>query len=143
MSETPTPTAPPPPVSEPTYVQSIVDAMVEALGKATSPEVMQAQVLMLQRLATQGDIVPSRIPAPRNITEIGGYLNLLEDEPELRAQFLASVLGVAGPTPLPGAETSGPPLFFFTRTNDRTPPTPAQVAAIPVELTIRSDFAGP
>ena len=50
-------------------------------------------------LALQGDVIQSRIPAPRNITEIGGYLNLLQTlgQAEMRTQTLAGALGVAGP----------------------------------------------
>ena len=131
------------PVSQPTYLKSIIDAMVSTLDKATSPEILAAQRILLQRLALSGDVVPSRVPAPRNITEVGGYLNLLQDQPELRAQMLASVLGVAGPTPPLGWDTVDPTLFFVTRPNDRTAPTPEQAAAIPVELTVRSDFLAP
>lgn len=36
----------------------------------------------------------ARVPAPLNITEIGGYYNLLEGDNEMRRQLLASVLGL-------------------------------------------------
>jgi len=85
--------------------------------------------------------VPSRIPAPRNITEIGGYINLLEtlNQPELRAQTLASILGVAGSNPPLGWSVGGPVLFNVTRMNDR--PSGAQQATISLQYSIRSDFA--
>jgi len=136
---------PTPEVTAETYSQSVVDAMIEALRAATSPEMMQAQIMLAKRLALSGDVVPSRIPPPKNITEIGGYLNLLanEKQPELRAQVLASIFGVAGPNPPVGWLPTQPVLFFATRSNDRTGPTPEQQAAIPVSFSIRSDFAGP
>jgi hypothetical protein len=118
-----------------------IDALVEALRNATSPEMMQAQLILARRLALEGGVFPSRVPAPRNITEAGGYLNLLDTlgQPELRAQVLAAVLGVAGPNPAPGWLPTAPPLSFVQRPNDR--PAGPQQAAIPVSYAIRSDFA--
>src|SRR5438477_7955363 len=118
-----------------------IDALVDALRNATSPEMMQAQLILARRLALEGDVFPSRVPPPRNITEVGGYLNLLETlgQPELRAQVLAAVLGVAGPNPAPGWLPTAPPLQFVQRPNDR-PAGPGQ-AAIAVSYLIRSDFA--
>jgi hypothetical protein len=118
-----------------------IDALTDALRNATSPEMMQAQLILARRLALEGGVFPSRIPSPRNITEVGGYLNLLETlgQPELRAQVLASALGVAGPNPAPGWLPTAPPLQFVQRPNDR-PAGPRQ-AAIAVSYSIRSDFA--
>lgn len=118
-----------------------VDALVDALRAATSPEMMQAQLIMARRLALEGDVFPARVPAPLNITEVGGYLNLLEtlDQPELRAQVLAATLGVAGPNPSPGWLPTAPPLYFAERPNDR-PAGPGQ-PAITLSFSIRSDFA--
>ena len=67
-----------------------------------------------------GDLFPSRIPSPLNITQVGGYLNLIERDPVLRAQVLSSALGVAGPNPMPGWDPVLPALYFTTRrTTDR------------------------
>ena len=71
--------------------------------------------------------------------QIGGYINLIEDDPVLSAQVLASALGVAGPNPTPGFDPTLPPLFFSTRGNDR--PTGAAQAATPVSFRVRNDFA--
>jgi hypothetical protein len=123
------------------YSRLVINAMIEVLKSAASPDLMQAQVMLTRRLALTGDVIPSRVPAPANITEIGGYLNLLESlgQKELRAQVLAAILGVAGPNPPLGWASAGPALFFAARPNDR-PAGPRQ-AAIPVEFTVRSDFA--
>lgn len=123
------------------YSQQVIDALLEVLKGATSPDMMQAQVMLMRRLALTGDVIPSRVPAPRNITEVGGYINLLAtlEQPELRAQVLAAILGVAGPNPPTGWFPTAPTLFFVARANDR-PPGPQQ-ATVPVEFTIRSDFA--
>ena len=32
---------------------------------------MQAQAFLLRRLALEGDVVPSRLPAPLNVSEMG------------------------------------------------------------------------
>jgi hypothetical protein len=115
-----------------------LDALTRILDAAISPEAQQAQQLVLRRLATSGDLFPARVPPPRNITEVGGYLNLLADRPELLSQVLAAALGVAGPNPTPGFDQPLPPAFLVRRANDR-PAGPAQ-AATPVQIEIRSDL---
>src|SRR5215208_886986 len=118
-----------------------LDALTKILESAISPDMLDAQRIILRRLALAGDLFPSRVPAPLNITQVGGYLNLLAKEPVLRAQVLASTLGVAGPNPPLGWEPVLPGLFFATRANDR--PAGASQAAIPVTFTVRNDFAAP
>jgi hypothetical protein len=118
-----------------------LDALTKILESSISPEMIEAQQIILRRLALSGDLFPSRIPRPLNITEVGGYINLLENQPVLAQQVLASALGVAGPNPQLGWEATLPGLFFATRANDRPPG--ASQPAIPVQLSIRSDFADP
>ena len=118
-----------------------IDALTKVLESAISPEMTAAQLLILRRLATAGDLFPSRVPPPLNITQVGGYLNLVADDPVLSAQVLASALGVAGPNPTPGFDPTLPPLYFVTRTNDVVPG--AAQPATPVQLRVRADFAGP
>lgn len=129
------------PIQSPEYTQKVVDAMIEALRGATSPEMMQAQLIILRRLALAGDVAPSRVPAPRNITEIGGYLNYLESlrEDEMRSQLLSAALGVAGRNPPAGWIGAGPPLTFVERENDR--PAGAAQATYLLRVRLRSDFA--
>src|SRR5690606_34717294 len=123
------------PVEDP--VASAVEALIDVLDRTIGSADMQD--LLLQRLVTSGDVIPSRIPAPLNITEIGGYLNLLEGlgADELRSQTLASILGVAGPLPAAGLPTS--PILFFAEVPNHRPAGPAQ-PSIPVEIRVRSDF---
>ncbi len=125
---------------ETTTTDALMGALVGLLQQASSDEVRDAQLLLLRRLALTGDVVPSRLPAPKNITEVGGYLNLLESRgaSELESQVLASVLGVAGPNPPAGLLPTSPVLWFARRKNHR--PAIAQ-SAIPVEFRVRSDFA--
>jgi hypothetical protein len=144
-AEEPPPIEPPPldlPVTEPPITSSAEDralnAMSAILEAAVSPEMLQAQALIARRLAMSGDLFPSRIPPPKNITEVGGYINLVAADPVLTAQVLASALGVAGPNPALGFDPVLPPLFYASVPNDR-PLGPAQ-AATPVTLSVRSDF---
>ncbi len=119
----------------------VIATLLGVLKDSTSPEFMRTQQILAQRLALTGSVIPSRIPEPKNITEIGGYLNLLEklDETELRSQTLASILGVAGTNPPAGFMPTELVLFFAARKNDR--PEVTQQATIPVQFTMRSDFA--
>lgn len=117
-----------------------LEALVDIVKAANTADAMQAQAILMRRLALQGDVTGSRVPPPRNITEIGGYLNYLEklQQPEMRAQALAGILGVAGPNPPLGWHTSTPPLSFVLVATHR-PEGPWQ-AAIPLSFQIRSDF---
>lgn len=117
-----------------------IDALTRILDSAISPDMLAAQQIILRRLALSGDLFPSRIPPPANITQIGGYINLIADDPVLTAQVLASALGVAGPNPSPGFDPVLPPLYYTDRPNDR-PPSVAM--STPVTIAIRSDFAVP
>ena len=118
-----------------------LDALTKILESSISPEMNEAQQIIQRRLATSGDLFPSRVPSPANITQVGGYYNLIADDPVMRAQVLAAALGVAGPNPTPGFDPTLPPLFFSTRTNDR--PAGTAQAATPVQYRVRSDFAAP
>lgn len=120
--------------------ESLAEAIINILETTNSPAIQRAREVIAHRLAIAGDIAPSRIPAPRNITEIGGYINLLSEygEAEQRARMIAAALGIAGPQislPQPGAI---PPMSFITRDGAR--PVGPQQASFPLSFTIRSDF---
>lgn len=121
----------------------VLATIVELMKSGVRPDVLEAQRLLLQRLASEGDVFPSRVPAPRNITEIGGYLNLLEAGGlvGMRASAIAAALGVAGPAPEQVALAGVAPVGFVELANDR-PAGPAQ-ASIPPRLTLRADFLAP
>lgn len=126
-----------------TSFAGLVDALVELIRSGIRPDVLEAQRVLLQRLSTQGDVFPARIPAPRNITEVGGYLNLLEraGHLDLRSSAMAGALGIAGPA-LGGEVLAGVvPVGFVDVANDR-PAGPAQ-ASIPPLLRVRVDFHAP
>jgi hypothetical protein len=119
----------------------LIASLLGALGTLNSPDTLEAQQILLRRLALEGDVVNSRSPAARNVTEFVGYINLLGtlQQPEMRAQALAAVLGVAGPNPPLGWLTSTQPLSFVSLLNDR-PAGPAQ-ATFPLTFVVRSDFS--
>ena len=127
---------------DPGFNSAIAASFLNILQGATSPDALEAQNILLRRIALEGDVVGSRVPPPKNITEIGGYLNLLTtlNQFEMRAQTLAGILGVAGPNPPLGWITNtAPPLSLKSIANDR-PAGPAQ-SSIPLTISIRSDFA--
>lgn len=131
------------PIPVSTAEDRMLDTLDSLIKNAASPDMIEAQTILLRRLALQGDVVQSRVPAPKNITEIGGYLNLLETlrEAEMRQQMLAGIVGVAGPNPPLGWLARRPPLALLAITNDR-PEGPAQ-PYIPLSFAVRSDFAVP
>lgn len=130
-------------VEQPEGLDQIVDALVELMRTALRPDVLEAQRVLLQRLAYQGDVFPSRIPPPRTITEVGGYLNLLQElgQEEVRAGAVASALSVAGPPPQATGLGGAVPVGFVEMPNDR-PAGPAQ-PSIPPTVTVRADFHAP
>lgn len=124
-------------------LERVIDVLVELMRTGTRPDVLEAQRVLLQRLATQGDVFPSRIPAPRNITEVGGYLNLLQSlgQEGVQEEAITSALGVAAPPRQPFGRGGEAPVGFVEVGNDR-PPGPAQ-PSIPPTLWIRADFHAP
>jgi hypothetical protein len=127
---------------DPALTSTIVGSLVNLLTASTSPDAMEAQNILLRRLALEGDVVGSRVPPPKNITEIGGYMNLLATlkESAMREQTLAGILGVAGPTPAQGWLETTTPLSMVSLANDR--PAGAAQASIPINFLVRSDLVG-
>ncbi|HEX3886438.1 MAG TPA: IPT/TIG domain-containing protein [Phenylobacterium sp.] len=125
---------------DPALTSTIVGSLVNVLTASTSPDAIEAQNILMRRLALEGDVVGSRVPPPRNITEIGGYMNLLAtlQEGAMREQTLAGILGVAGPVQAQGFLDQTTPLSMVALANDR----PAGVAqpSIPTNVWVRSDF---
>lgn len=121
----------------------ILKAVAELLRTGSDPEILAAQRILIRRLALSGDTSYSRIPAPRNITEVGGYINLLRETQELEAQsqMISAALGVAGPNPPMGWEDAGPAVKLVSIANDR-PDSDGQ-RTVPVSITIRSDMIQP
>lgn len=121
---------------------SIISALVGIIQTGTSPAVLKIQQQLLRRLLLEGDVVPSRLPAPRNITEVGGYVNLLGDlgQRTIQTEMIASALGVAPPPSLL-ATPLGHPLAMISLPNDR--PAGNLQPSIPLTWSVRSDFRDP
>ena len=75
---------------------------VKLLEQETDERVQAIKLKILKRIAAESDIKPSRIPAPMNITEIGGYFNLMMKlkQEEMVKQTLTSILGLPVQTPI-------------------------------------------
>jgi hypothetical protein len=118
---------------------SIVAALVNIMQAGTSPQMLAMQQQLVQRLLLEGDVVPSRLPAPLNITEVGGYINLLGDlgQSTLQTMLIASALGIAPPVNLLTSPL-GHPLAMISLANDR--PAGSTQATIPLTFSVRSDF---
>jgi hypothetical protein len=125
---------------DPALTSTIVGSLVNVLSASTSPDAIEAQNILMRRLALEGDVVGSRVPPPRNITEIGGYMNLLAtlQESAMREQTLAGILGVAGPVQAQGFIEQTTPLSMVALPNDR--PAGAAQPSIPTSVWVRSDF---
>ncbi len=124
----------------PGEIDPIEEALAAVIRASASPEVQEAQVLLLRRLALEGSVFPTRIPAPRNITELGGYLNLLEGAGEgaLRTSALASALGLASPASLSWQDTP-PAIGLGAVVNDPASASPS--LSLPMSVPMRADFA--
>lgn len=86
-----------------TILNSVVSQLVEKLLSAEeSAEMRKIRKLLLLRSALETEVKATRIPLPQNITEIGGYYNLLADieakdanaSSSLQKQVISSALGL-------------------------------------------------
>lgn len=59
--------------------EELMNALAELIKTETSDEAVNYKNRILKRIAEETDVKPTRIPAPLNITELGGYYNLLEE----------------------------------------------------------------
>jgi len=130
------------PFVDPGLSAQLVSNLLNVLTSATSPDAVEAQNIIMRRIALEGDVIGSRIPNDfmSTVTGIGGMLNYLtaQKETAIRQQALAGMLGVAGPSQPLGWISNIQPLAMVDITNDR-PPGPAQ-PTIPLAFLVRSDF---
>lgn len=120
--------------------EDLSKTIISILETTNSPAIQRAREVIAHRLAIAGDVAPSRIPAPLNITEIGGYINLLTeyDEQGQRSRMIAAALGIAGPQVNLAQPGAVPPLTFASR--DQVRPEGPQQATFALSFTMRSDF---
>ena len=125
---------------DPGLSEQLVSNLLGVLTSATLPDAVEAQNIIMRRIALEGDVVGSRIMELQNISQFGGMINLLTSlgEKAMRQQALAGILGVAGPNPPLGWISNTQPLAMVGVTNDR-PAGPAQ-PTIPLSVLVRSDY---
>lgn len=77
-------------------VESIIRQVLDILKQENSPEMQAIKLRIYERIAEESDVKPSRIPPPKNITELGGYYNLLTklDDQKMQRRLIASALGL-------------------------------------------------
>lgn len=123
----------------PAGTDALMGVLTSLIASASTPEMQQAQALLLQRLALEGSVIPSRIPAAANVSEVGGYINLLTalGQDDMRTQMLGAALGLAGSVPLAGLTEPTPALTLTPVANDR----PDGATAVPLTVSLRSDLA--
>ena len=126
-----------------TSVDEFSKVLLEILKQEVSPEATEARNMILRRIATESPVMPSRIPAPSNITEIGGYINLLErmGHGAMAKGMLSSILGQPAPISDAIAAPRAPMEFFSTHDSDR--PKCSGVASLPLSFSMRGVFVRP
>ncbi len=83
----------------------LMSAITQILQNESAPEVQILRNELMRRIVEETEVKPTRIPAPLNITEVGGYYNLISDlqakseEMELKKlkmqmSMIASALGL-------------------------------------------------
>ena len=58
---------------------AVMKAITQILEDESSETVRQLKNELLRRIVEETEVKPTRIPAPKNITEVGGYYNLISD----------------------------------------------------------------
>ena len=83
----------------------LLTAITQLLENESSPEVQQLKNDLMRRIVQETEVKPTRIPAPLNITEVGGYYNLIADlqakseememkKLQMQMSLIASALGL-------------------------------------------------
>ena len=80
-------------------MKKLMDALTEIIMSESSDDMKAIRMQILQRVANEVANVTPRMPAPLNITEIGGYYNLLnrmgpEETLTMRTRLVATALGI-------------------------------------------------
>jgi len=122
-------------------MEEIYSALLDIIRRETSPEATKALNMIRRRVALENDVVPSRIPAPLNITQIGGYINLLERRgyDDLSYRMLATALGLPANDMEATLYDVEPVAYFANIGSDR--PACDRQASLPLTYSIRSDFS--
>ena len=65
----------------------VAAALAELIKSEASEDVQALKLALLRRIVDETEVKPTRMPAPMNITEIGGYYNLMEQAVQNRADL--------------------------------------------------------
>lgn len=83
-----------------------MNVISQLLQGESNEKIQEYKEQIFKRIAEETDVKPTRIPAPLNITEVGGYFNLIQqvqtaNDPSLEKQkarmqlaLIASALGL-------------------------------------------------
>lgn len=85
--------------------EMLMSALAGILESESSEKVKEYKEQILKRIAEESDVKATRIPAPLNITEVGGYFNLISQvettspvlqnlKAGLQLSLIASALGL-------------------------------------------------
>jgi hypothetical protein len=85
--------------------QLLLNVIQQLMQNEAGEKVKEYKELILKRIAEETDVKPTRIPAPLNITEVGGYFNLINQvettdpvlnnkKAEMQLALIASALGL-------------------------------------------------
>lgn len=77
------------------YTKEVINAFLEVIKSSSDTSQEQEQLDILKSLIDAGYFTTSRNPAPASITEVGGYLNLLEKQENKRMEFVNNLLGLS------------------------------------------------
>ena len=128
--------------ADPALDAELIGNLLSVLSAAASPDAVEAQNIIMRRIALEGDVTGAGIPSilMSSPSMVGGVLNYLTatNQTAILQQALAGMLGVAGPSQPLGWISNVQPLAMTDITNDR-PAGPAQ-PAIPLVVLVRTDF---
>lgn len=86
--------------------EMFMNVISQLLQGESNEKIQEYKEQIFKRIAEETDVKPTRIPAPLNITEVGGYFNLIQqvqtaNDPSLEKQkarmqlaLIASALGL-------------------------------------------------
>ncbi len=128
---------------DPVLTSTIVGSLVSILSAAADPDALEAQSLLMRRLAQESGAAPAGAPPCGDVADVTGYLALMAQlkERAMRDRTLAAILGSAGAAPVQGG-WAATPLSMTAIPNDLPAPglDGAARSGLPAEVLVRSDF---
>ncbi len=79
-------------------INNLLSVLADVIRSESSEEMKALRLRLMQRIIDETQTVTPRMPAPLNITEIGGYYNLLnsigQETVTMRKRLIATALGL-------------------------------------------------